>query len=312
MSDTINGIVLKSTGSRYIVECDGGTILSCTIRGKFRLKGIRNTNPVAVGDSVEVEPELGVEGAGVIVGIRPRKNYIIRKSTNLSKEAHIIASNIDRAFLVVTLKMPETTFTFTDRFLASAEAYRIPVTIVFNKADIYPNDIDYLAQWIDTYQLAGYEWLLTSTLTGQGIDELKEQMKDKTSVFAGHSGVGKSSLANAVEPKLMLKTSDISESRHKSGKHTTTFAELFRLSFGGAIIDTPGIRAFGVLDMAKEEISHFFPEIFRYSDDCRFNNCTHTNEPDCAVKQAVEDEFIAATRYNSYLGLLEDDTKHRM
>ncbi|MFV0507066.1 MAG: ribosome small subunit-dependent GTPase A [Bacteroidales bacterium] len=312
MRDTVEGTVLKSTGSRYIVECTHGRVLSCSIRGKFRLKGIRNTNPVAVGDNVAVEPDAGVEHSGVIVGISPRKNYIIRKSTNLSKEAHIIASNVDRAFIVVTLKMPETTFTFVDRFLASAEAYRIPASIVFNKADIYKDDIDYLAQWIDTYQLAGYDWLLTSTLTGQGVDELKMLMKDKISVFAGHSGVGKSSLANSVEPGLELKTSKISESRHKSGKHTTTFAEMFRLSFGGAIIDTPGIRAFGVLDMAKEEISHFFPEIFKYSEVCRFNNCTHTNEPNCAVKQAVEDELIASTRYNSYLGLLEDDTKHRM
>lgn len=310
------GLVIKSTGSWYTVEDESGTTYECKIKGKFRIKGIKNTNPVTVGDRVEfklqqVSADEKEGQVGLITSIAERKNYIIRRSINLSKQAHIIAANIDQAVLVVTMAYPVTTTTFIDRFLASAEAYRIPVLLVFNKVDRYNEDqseeMDLLMQ---IYRNIGYECLKTSASEGIGIEAFKAALKDKTNVVNGHSGVGKSTLINLIEPGLNLKTKEISDS-HKTGKHTTTYSEMFKLNFGGYIIDTPGIKAFGVLEMEAWEISHYFKEIFKYSENCQYNNCTHTHEPGCAVKEAVENYLIAPSRFRSYLGLLEPDDKHR-
>ena len=310
------GIVTKSTGSWYTVRDENGSFYDCRIKGKLRIKGIRTTNPVAVGDmvnfTVQEEWSENKNQIGIISSLHDRKNYIIRKSINLSKESQIIAANVDQAILIVTVNYPVTTSIFIDRFLASAEAYNIPVTLVFNKIDLYnEKEMERVNELFGTYIEIGYPCIGTSTETGQGLKEMKDCMNGRINVFAGHSGVGKSTLINKIDPALQLKTAEISD-YHLQGKHTTTFAEMFELSFGGYIIDTPGIRGFGMIDMYKEETSHFFREIFKASDGCRFNNCTHTHEPGCAVLKAVEDGKIALSRYESYLNILEgDDEKYR-
>ena len=314
--DLKQGLVIKSTGSWYTVEDENGDTFECKIKGTFRIKGIKNTNPIAVGDRVEFTPQ-NVSASendaqiGMISSIYERKNYIIRRSVNLSKQAHIIAANIDQAVLVVTLNYPVTTTTFIDRYLASAEAYRIPVMIVFNKIDSYNKEhLNRLEELKTLYQNIGYQCLTTSAKTGEGMQSLKEALQNKSNVVNGHSGVGKSTLINFLQPGLNLKTKEISDS-HKTGKHTTTYSELFKLDFGGYIIDTPGIKAFGVLEMEPWEISHYFVEIFKISENCQYNNCSHTHEPGCAVKVAVENGEIASSRFISYLGLLENDEKYR-
>lgn len=306
------GIVIKSTGSWYTVKSEDNELVNCKIKGNFRLKGIKSTNPVAVGDQVEflVSKEEN-EYIGLINNIIARKNYIIRKSTNLSKQSHIIASNIDQAFLVVTINFPITTTTFIDRFLASAEAYRIPCTLVFNKIDRYSEEqITLMESLISIYSEIGYRCHKMSAKKNIGVDELKDMMKNKSNVFSGHSGVGKSTIINTIQPGLNLKTREISDS-HFSGVHTTTYSEMFELDFGGYIIDTPGIKGFGMLEMQKIEISHYFPEMFQLLDDCQYYNCSHSHEPGCAVKIAVSEGRIAESRYISYLGLLNEDERYR-
>ncbi|WP_461532300.1 ribosome small subunit-dependent GTPase A [Sinomicrobium sp.] len=307
----MTGTVYKSTGSWYTVKTAEAQTYECRIKGKFRIRGIKSTNPVAVGDVVDFTLETEVEGnTGVITHIHDRKNYIVRKSVNLSKQKHIIASNIDQVFLLVTLKNPMTLTTFIDRFLVTAEAYDIDTVLLFNKSDQYDEEelleVKYLA---NMYRDIGYECLGVSALTGKNTDKLKAYMKDKVSVFSGHSGVGKSTLINAVEPGLDLKTAEISE-QHRQGQHTTTFAEMFDLSFGARIIDTPGIKGFGIIDMEKEEIGDYFPEFFARKGECRFNNCLHLEEPHCAVKQGLEDGEISWSRYKSYLQILEGEAEN--
>lgn len=311
-----NGIIIKSTGSWYTVRTDDGQLLECKLKGNLRIRDLRSTNPVAVGDRVIysiLEQEKSETGSviGQIADITERQNYIIRKSPNLSKEYQIIASNIDQAFLVVTINYPVTTTTFIDRFLASAEAYRIPCTLIFNKTDRY-NLVQrtQMESLIEIYSNIGYSCIETSTKKDIGLEAVKELMRGKTSVFSGHSGVGKSTIINKIEPRLNLKTARISD-YHETGKHTTTYSEMFELSFGGYIIDTPGIKGFGVLDMETQEIGHYFPEIFKLLNKCQYTNCTHTHEPGCEVKRAVSENEIAKSRYSSYLGLLEKDKKYR-
>ena len=307
----MKGIVYKSTGSWYSVKAENGTFYDCRIKGKFRIGGIKSTNPVAVGDHVDFDIEKkGDETVGVIKHIDERENYIIRKSVNLSKQTHIIAANIDVAFLLITLNNPPTFTTFIDRFLVTAEAYHIKAVLLFNKIDTYNEDelleIKFLAA---LYRKIGYECIGISAVTGKNIDKVKAIMKDKVTMFSGHSGVGKSTLINAIEPDLDLKTSKISE-QHLQGQHTTTFAEMFDLSFGGQIIDTPGIKGFGVVEMDKEELGDYFPEFFERKENCKFNNCLHLEEPQCAVKEALENEEIAWSRYKSYLQILEGEEDH--
>ncbi|PKQ63508.1 ribosome small subunit-dependent GTPase A [Labilibaculum filiforme] len=305
------GLVIKSTGSWYTVKSNDGKIHNCRIKGRFRMDGIRTTNPISVGDKVDFEEE---PEANVIVKIHDRKNYIIRKSSNLSKHSQIIAANIDQAFLIVTVNYPLTTTTFIDRFLAAAEAYRIPVNLIFNKIDRYrPNDVKRLAELKNTYEKIGYKCYEISAKQGTHLEVIRGVLKGKINLLSGHSGVGKSTLINAIQPGLDLKTGEISEA-HSQGKHTTTFSEMFELDFEGYIIDTPGIRGFGTIDMGKEEMSHFFPEIFKTSAQCQFNNCTHVHEPRCAVKAAVEIGDICITRYESYLGMImeDEDSKYRI
>ena len=303
------GIVIKSTGSWYTVKTENDQIIECKIKGTFRTRDLRSTNPVSVGDFVEIE--IVESSTGIITNIRERNNYIIRRSPNLSKEYQIIASNIDQAFLIVTISHPATTTTFIDRFLASAEAYRIPCHLVFNKTDLYnSSEVEQLKNLINIYTSIGYTCIESSAVKNTGIEIIRSMMKDKTSVFSGHSGVGKSTLINKIESTLDLKTSQLSE-YHDAGKHTTTFSEMFELSFGGYIIDTPGIKGFGVLDMDKAEITHYFPEMFLLLEKCQYANCTHTHEPGCEVKRAVSENEIALSRYSSYLGLLEKDEKYR-
>ncbi|NLA23379.1 MAG: ribosome small subunit-dependent GTPase A [Bacteroidales bacterium] len=300
----VKGVVTQSFGRINFVR-HNNKIYECNIRGVLRIKNIRTTNPVAVGDIVNFE--INDENSGTIVSVEDRKNYIIRRSTNLSRESHIIAANIDQALLVVTLKNPVTTALFIDRFLVTAHAYRIPVILVFNKIDIYSSEeIEEVAEMMAVYDLAGYELLDTSVPKNRNINKLKEILRDKKSVISGHSGVGKSSLINAIDPDLNLAVATISEA-HKTGRHTTSYAQMIPLAFGGDIIDTPGIRGFGIIDIEDEELYHFFPEIFKISHNCRFNNCQHVNEPDCAVIQAVEGGEIAFSRYNSYISILNDD-----
>ncbi len=298
------GVVTKSTGSWYSVKSQNKIVL-CRIKGKFRIKGITTTNPIAVGDIVHFELNQE-DNTGNITKIEERKNYIIRKSTNLSHEAHIIAANIDQAFLIVTLARPETSVGFIDRFLITAEAYHIPVHIVFNKIDIYDNEIlQKLEHYITVYQKIGYKCHKTSALEQIGIDEIKAIMDNKVSLLSGHSGVGKSTIVNRIDPFLNLKTAEVSDF-HNKGVHTTTFAEMYDLVFGGSIIDTPGIKGFGTVDMPIEDVSHYFPEIFKVSENCKFNNCTHIHEPGCAVKEAVKHDDIAEIRYNSYVNIITD------
>lgn len=307
----MTGTVYKSTGSWYTVKTEGGTFLECRIKGKFRIKGIKSTNPIAVGDTVDYELEETADvTTGMIVNIHERKNYIVRKSVNLSKQTHIIASNIDVVFLLVTINNPITTTSFIDRFLVTAEAYGIEAVLVFNKIDTYDDvtlDEQLYLQYI--YAQIGYQCLRVSAIGNKGLEELKFLMKDRVSMFSGHSGVGKSTLVNALEPTLNLKTKEISD-QHQQGQHTTTFAEMFDLSFGAKIIDTPGIRGFGIVDMEKQEIGDYFPEFFALKDQCKFNNCLHKEEPNCAVKEALDNDEIAWSRYNSYLQILEGDEEN--
>lgn len=301
----MNGIVTKSTGSWYTVRNAEGKRFQCRIAGKIRLENRRTTNPIAVGDHVHFDEEA--DGNGIIKKIDPRKNYIIRKSINLSKQAHILASNIDQAILIVTLILPRTSTGFMDRFLATAEAYRIPALIVFNKKDLLDQKLILAqAEMVEMYTKIGYPCYQISSLDELNVFEIRELLRNKTSLIAGHSGVGKSTLINAIQPGLKLKVGDISEA-HFKGKHTTTFAELFDLDFGGFIIDTPGIKELGILEMTKEEVGHYFPEFRALMHSCRFNNCTHTSEPGCAVHAALEKGLISPSRYHNYLGILSGE-----
>lgn len=304
----MKGLVIRNTGSWYIVMDDqSGNEIQCKIKGNFRIKGIRTTNPVAVGDRVEVL--VNPDGTGFITAIEQRRNYIIRRSSNLSKEAHILASNLDQAALVVTLFHPTTSTTFIDRFLATAEAYQVPAVLIINKIDLLsePEDKEYLDAVMNLYRTIGYTVIPLSASTGEGVDELRKHLEGRITLFSGNSGVGKSTLINALIPGLDLKTAEISDV-HDTGMHTTTFSEMFRLpaAEGGWIIDTPGVRGFGTIEMERSEVAHYFPEIFELSHGCRYNNCTHTHEPHCAVLEALEQSRISQSRYASYLSILED------
>ena len=309
----MKGLVIKNTGSWYTVRKDDGQFLDCKVKGNFRIKGIRSTNPVAVGDRVTVNDE------GWIVDIEDRKNYIIRKSINLSKQSHIIAANVDQALLVVTVTKPETSTTFIDRFLASAEAYSVPVVLVFNKTDLLDDDMKrYQQMMVTLYETIGYKCLQVSAETGEGIDDLKPLLDGNITLLSGNSGVGKSTLINRLVPGINLRTAEISDA-HQTGQHTTTFSEMIPLTHHPSpithhpsyLIDTPGIKGFGTFDMEPEEITSYFREIFHYSKDCRFSNCTHTHEPGCAVLKALEDHYIAQSRYQSYLSMLDDKDENR-
>ena len=306
----MKGLVIKNTGSWVTVRLDDGTTVNCKMRGVLRLKGLRCTNPVAVGDIVQVEDKGG--DAPVVGDIEPRRNYIIRRASNLSKEFQIIAANLDQAVLVATLTNPETSTTFIDRFLATAEAYQVPAVLAFNKIDLLNTD-----EWrgqLDTlkalYESIGYPVVTMSAATGEGADALRNQLAGKMSLLSGNSGVGKSSIINLLVPDAHVKVGDVSQTHHK-GMHTTTFSELLDLPGGGAIIDTPGVKAFGTIDFERAEVAHYFPEIFRISDNCRFNNCTHTHEPGCAVLEAVERGDIAVSRFTSYLSILDEDPNNK-
>lgn len=309
----MRGLVIKNTGSWYSVKTEDGKIVESKIKGNFRLKGIRSTNPVAVGDHVQIITNQ--EGTAFISEIEDRRNYIIRKSSNLSKQSHILAANIDQAFLVVTTNYPETSTTFIDRFLAGAEAYRVPVTLVFNKIDLLNEDeLHYQKAVINLYESIGYQCVEVQANAKKdnisGTDTLKPLLKDKITLLSGNSGVGKSTLINSLLPHVNLRTADISDA-HNTGMHTTTFSEMLELPSGGYIIDTPGIKGFGTFDIEKEELTSYFREIFKFSKECRFSNCTHTHEPGCAVRKALEDHYIAESRYNSYLSMLEDKDEEK-
>ena len=307
----MKGLVIKNTGSWYSVKTDEGNLVECKIKGNFRLKGIRSTNPVAVGDRVEIVTNQ--EGTAFISGIEDRRNYIIRKSQNLSKQSHIIAANVNLAFLVATIAHPQTSTTFIDRFLASAEAYSVPVVIVFNKVDLLQDDEDamrYLNMMVNLYETVGYRCVRVSAVTGEGLDQLQSMLHDQITLLSGNSGVGKSTIINRLLPGVNLRTAEISEA-HDTGMHTTTFSEMLPLPQGGYLIDTPGVKGFGSFDMQPEEIGSYFKEIFHFSKDCRFSNCTHTHEPGCAVIKAVEDHYIALSRYQSYWGMLKDKDENK-
>ncbi len=296
----MHGLVVKNTGSWYTVLTDDGQLFDCKVKGNFRIKGIRSTNPVAVGDRVTVNTD------GWIVDIEDRRNYIIRKSINLSKQSHIIAANVDQALLIVTVNYPQTSTTFIDRFLASAEAYRVPVILVFNKTDLLDADETRYQQMLVTlYETIGYLCLQVSAETGESVDALKALLPDKITLLSGNSGVGKSTLINCLVPGVNLRTAEISDA-HNAGQHTTTFSEMIPLEGGGWVVDTPGIKGFGTFDMEPEELTSYFKEIFHFSQNCRFSNCTHTHEPGCAVLKALEDHYISQSRYQSYLSMLED------
>ncbi len=308
----MNGLVIKNTGSNYLVKTDTREMVSCKIKGNFRLKGIRTTNPVAVGDKVTIS---GTENdTAYITAITPRKNYIIRRASNLSKQAHILAANLDQVCLVVTLFHPTTSTTFIDRFLATAEAYRVPAVLVINKIDLLEDDAEnkeYLDAVSHLYKTIGYPVLRISAMTGEGLDKLKATLDGKVTLFSGNSGVGKSTLINDLIPGLDLATAAISVT-HDTGMHTTTFSEMFEVpdaSDGTYIIDTPGVKGFGTLEFEREEVSHFFPEIFKHSADCKYGNCTHTHEPGCAVRDALDQSLISQSRYASYLSILDDATE---
>ncbi len=307
----MKGLVIRNTGSWYQVKTDDDRLIDCKIKGSFRLKGIKSTNPIAVGDRVDIA--INPEGTAFITHIEDRKNYIVRRSSNLSKQSHILGANLDQCLLVVTVNYPETSTTFIDRFLASAEAYRVPVKIIFNKIDAYnEDDLSYLDCLIDLYTYIGYPCFKVSAKENIGIDTIREELKGRITLFSGHSGVGKSTLINALLPGVNVKTAEIS-SYHKKGMHTTTFSEMFPVEGGGYIIDTPGIKGFGTFDMEDEEIGHYFKEIFQTSTACKYGNCTHRHEPGCAVLEAVKEHRISESRYNSYLSMLEDkeDGKYR-
>ena len=305
----MKGLVIKNTGSWYSVKTDTGKVVECKIKGNFRLKGIRSTNPVAVGDNVEIA--LNSEGTAFITHIEERRNYIIRKSQNLSKQSHILAANVDQAFLIVTVNYPQTSTTFIDRFLASAEAYSVPVVLVFNKCDILSDDERHYQQsMIHLYETIGYECREVSAATGEGVDGLHTLLKGKITLLSGNSGVGKSTLINKILPEANLRTAEISDA-HNTGMHTTTFSEMLELPEGGYIIDTPGIKGFGTFNMEPEELTSYFPEIFHFSKGCKFSNCTHTHEPGCAVLKAIDDHYIAQSRYQSYLNMLEDKDENK-
>lgn len=307
----MHGLIIKNTGSWYTVKTDDGRIVECKVKGNFRLKGIRSTSPVAVGDYVDII--MNAEGTALISAIDDRKNYIIRKASNLSKQSQIIAANLDQALLIITIKQPETSTTFIDRFLAGAEAYRVPVVLVFNKTDLLNDDErHYQQQMVTLYETIGYPCIEISAETGMGIDQLQTLLKQKVTLVSGNSGVGKSSLINAIIPHADQRTAEISNA-HGTGMHTTTFSEMIELAESGYLIDTPGIKGFGTFDIEREELTSYFKEIFEFSKDCKFNNCTHTHEPGCAVLQAVENHYISVSRYQSYLNMLEDkdDSKYR-
>ncbi len=301
----MDGLVIRNTGSTYVVKTDSGCEYSCKIKGHFRLKGIRTTNPVAVGDCVTIT--INPDNSAYITEIKPRKNYIIRRASNLSKEAHIIAANLDQACLIITLTNPATSTTFIDRFLSTAEAYRVNAIIVINKTDLLsePEDIELLEAVTFLYESIGYRVIHTSAETGTGIETLRETLSNKTTLLSGNSGVGKSTLINKLIPGLDLRTAEISAT-HLTGMHTTTFSEMFPIADSGYIIDTPGVKGFGTIDYDKYEVAHYFPEIFRESENCKYGNCTHTREPGCAVLQALDENRIAQSRYASYLSILED------
>lgn len=303
----MTGLVIRNTGSWYDVLTDDGQLFACKVKGNFRLRGIRSTNPVAVGDRVEfTPPSTGGEGGGsFITEIHDRRNYIVRRASNLSKQSHIIAANIDLACLVATVAHPETNTTFIDRFLATAEAYRVPVLLLFNKVDLYTDDERrYLDAVMALYTHIGYDTLAISAQTGEGLDALMPRLHDKTTLFSGNSGVGKSTILNRIVPEAQARTANLSAA-HDQGQHTTTFSEMY-IKDDVRIIDTPGIRGFGTYDFEREEVSHYFREIFSISQDCRFRGCTHTHEPGCAVRQALEQHLIAQSRYASYLSMLDD------
>lgn len=301
----MHGLVIKNTGSFYLVRTDDGRAVECKVKGNFRLRGIRSTNPVAVGDGVTIRQAEG-EQVAFITEIDDRRNYIVRKASNLSKQSHILAANIDLALLVVTIARPDTSTTFIDRFLASAEAYRVPVCIAFNKTDdLNEEEQATLEYWEQIYSSIGYPCHRISALRGEGTDALAAQLKGRTTLLAGHSGVGKSTLLNLLIPDAHARTAHISDA-HGTGMHTTTFSELFELPEGGALIDIPGIKGFGTFNMEPEEVAHYFRDIFAISADCRFNNCTHTHEPGCAVLAALENHELAPSRYASYLSMMED------
>ncbi len=307
----MKGLVTKSTGNIYKVKTQEGITIDCRVKGKLRLNGIRNTNPIAVGDYVFYDLEN--EQSGIITDIEERKNYIIRKASNLSKESQIIAANIDIAYLVVTIHSPQTLLQFIDRFLVTTQAYGIPATILINKYDLFQSEEDQkkIEEWKEIYRIAGYNVMCISTVTDYNMDELKRQLVGKVAAFSGNSGVGKTSIIKKITDNESLKTSEISKSFHK-GQHTTTFAEMYETPNGGNIIDTPGVKAFGLLDMKSEEISQYFPEIFKYSSDCQYNNCTHSHEPKCNVIKAVEEGKIPFSRYQNYLSFMDDkNVKHR-
>ena len=305
----MKGLVIKNTGSWYTVKTDDGQLIESKIKGNFRLKGIRSTNPVAVGDHVEIITNQ--EGTAFISAIEDRRNYIIRKSPNLSKQSHILAANVDQALLVVTVNYPQTSTTFIDRFLASAEAYSVPVVLVFNKHDLLSEEeLHYEKMMCTLYETVGYKCVEISAETGEGVEQLFPILKDKISLLSGNSGVGKSTLINRLIPHASQRPAEISDA-HNTGMHTTTFSEMIELPGGGYLIDTPGIKGFGTFDIEKEELTSYFKEIFHFSKDCRFSNCTHTHEPGCAVIKAVEDHFIAASRYQSYLSMLEDKDENK-
>lgn len=304
LQNIMEGQIIRNTGSWYVVRTTEHQLVNCKVKGNFRIKGIRTTNPVAVGDVVSIT--LTPDGTGFITSIAPRKNYIIRRASNLSKESHILASNIDMAFLVATLREPTTTTTFIDRFLATAEAYNVPASILLNKCDIWDDDDKELAEAVAyLYRSIGYKVIFTSTVTGEGIDKLRSATGGQISLMAGNSGVGKSSLINSLIPGLSLRTGEISDIHH-TGTHTTTFSEMYSLPEGGEIIDIPGVKGFGTIDFETAEVSHYFPEIFRLSENCRYGNCTHRHEPGCAVLEALDNNQIAQSRYTSYLSIIDD------